>query len=135
MGICPSVMKRYDGVGGLGQRYVTPFFLANSAYCLAAIQVLHNVGGGVSFPGKKRYEGVRFNAISITRGWVEVKFPGKKRYVTLEWPLGLPSCPRVRHGFHDNLASISNNMFLCIMLTTKQVQTLIIIRNSYNAAT
>ena len=42
--------------------------------------------GGVSFPGKKRYEGVRFNIISITRGWVGVKFPGKKRYVTLEWP-------------------------------------------------
>ena len=44
-------------------------------------------GGGVSFPGKKRYEGVRFNVISVTRGWVGVKFPGKKRYVTLEWPL------------------------------------------------
>ena len=43
-------------------------------------------GGGVSFPGKKRYEGVRFNVISVTRGWVGVKFPGKKRYVTLEWP-------------------------------------------------
>ena len=26
--------------------------------------------GGVSFPGKKRYEGVRFNVISVTRGWV-----------------------------------------------------------------
>ena len=41
---------------------------------------------GVSFPGKKCYEGVRFNVISVTRGWVGVKFPGKKRYVTLEWP-------------------------------------------------
>ena len=41
--------------------------------------------GGVSFPGKKRYEGVRFNVISVTRGgWV--KFPGKKLYITLEWP-------------------------------------------------
>ena len=30
------------------------------------------LGGGVSFPGKKRYEGVRFNVISITRGWVGV---------------------------------------------------------------
>ena len=47
------------------------------------------VGGGerFSFPGKKRYEGVRFNVISVTRGWMGVKFPGKKRYVTLEWPL------------------------------------------------
>ena len=43
--------------------------------------------GGVSFPGNKRYEGVRFNVISVTRGWVGVKFPGKKRYVTLGWPL------------------------------------------------
>ena len=46
--------------------------------------------GGVSFPGKKRYEGVMFNVISITREWVGVKFPGIKRYVTLEWPLRLP---------------------------------------------
>ena len=48
--------------------------------------IVRNAVGGVSFPGKKRYEGVRFNVISITRGWVGVKFPGKKRYVTLEWP-------------------------------------------------
>ena len=53
-----------------------------------AIQVLRNAvgGGGVSFSGKKRYERVRFNVISVTRGWVGVKFPGKKHYVTLEWP-------------------------------------------------
>ena len=25
-------------------------------------------GGGVSFPGKKFYEGVRFNVISVARG-------------------------------------------------------------------
>ena len=45
-------------------------------------------GGGVKFSGKKRYEGVRFNVISVTRGWVRVLFPRKKRYVTvtLEWP-------------------------------------------------
>ena len=36
---------------------------------------------------KKRYEGVRFNVISVTRGWVGVQFPEKKHYVTLEWPL------------------------------------------------
>ena len=40
-------------------------------------------GGGVSFPGKKLNEGVRFNVICITRWWVGVKFPGKKRYVTM----------------------------------------------------
>ena len=44
---------------------------------------------GVKFFGKKRYGGVRFNVISVTRGWVQ--FPGKKRYVTLEWP---PNCAR-----------------------------------------
>ena len=40
-----------------------------------------------AFPKKKRYEGVRFNVISVTWGWV--KFPGKKRYVTLELPLNV----------------------------------------------
>ena len=46
------------------------------------------VGGGrvSGFPEKKRYEDVRFNVISITKGWVVVKFPGKKCYVTFEWP-------------------------------------------------
>ena len=43
-------------------------------------------GGGVKFSVKKRYEGVRFNIISIMRGWVGVKFPGEKRYVTLQVP-------------------------------------------------
>ena len=38
-----------------------------------------DVGGGVTFSGKQRYEGVRFNVISVTRGWVGVQFPGKKR--------------------------------------------------------
>ena len=32
------------------------------------IQVIRNAVWGVSFPGKKHYEGVRFNVISITRG-------------------------------------------------------------------
>ena len=44
--------------------------------------------GRVKFSGKKRYEGVRFNVISVTRGWVGVQLPGKKRYIKLEWPLG-----------------------------------------------
>ena len=43
--------------------------------------------GGVNFSVEKRYKGVRFNVISVTRGWVGVQIPGKKRYVTLEWPL------------------------------------------------
>ena len=33
--------------------------------------------GGVWFSGKKRYEGVMFNVISVTRGWVGVQFPEK----------------------------------------------------------
>ena len=41
----------------------------------------------VRFPVNKCYECVRFNVISVTRGWESVKYPGKKRYVTLEWPL------------------------------------------------
>ena len=45
-----------------------------------AIQVLRNADGGeggVWFSGKKRYEGVMFNVISVTRGWVGVQFPEK----------------------------------------------------------
>ena len=41
----------------------------------------------IQFFGENRYEGVWFNVISVTRGWVVVQIPGKKRYVTLEWPL------------------------------------------------
>ena len=42
-------------------------------------------GGGVTFSGRKHYEGVRYNVISVTTRWVGVQFPGKKRYVILEW--------------------------------------------------
>ena len=55
--------------------------------------MLHNAdgggggGGGGKCSQKTCYEGVRFNVISITWGWVGVQFPGKKRYETLEWPL------------------------------------------------
>ena len=54
--------------------------------------------GGVTFSGKKRNEGIGYNVISVTRGWVGVQFPGEKRYVTLEWPhtqcqgYGVPVC-------------------------------------------
>ena len=34
-------------------------------------------GGGVRFYGKKRYEGVMFNVICVTKRWVGVKFPQK----------------------------------------------------------
>ena len=42
-------------------------------------------GGGVGFHGKKRYEDVRFNVISVTRGWMGVgggQISRKKVYVT-----------------------------------------------------
>ena len=55
-------------------------------YCLhGAIQVLRNAMVGVSFPGKKHYEGVRINVISVTRGWGPNSLG--KCYITLEWPL------------------------------------------------
>ena len=38
-------------------------------------------GGGCQLTWKKCYEDVRFNVISVTRGWVGLKFPGKKHYV------------------------------------------------------
>ena len=40
--------------------------------------------GGWQISQKKRCEDVRFNVISVTRGWVGVKSPGKKRFVTVE---------------------------------------------------
>ena len=49
-------------------------------YALGVIQVLPNAdvgGGGGSIFRKKHYEGVRFNVISVTRGWVGVQFPEK----------------------------------------------------------
>ena len=43
-------------------------------------------GGGVGFSGKKRYEGVMFSVISVTRGWVGVQFPENLRYgLEREW--------------------------------------------------
>ena len=42
----------------------------------------------VTFSGEKRYEGVRFNIISVTRGWVGGPISREKStgYVTFEWP-------------------------------------------------
>ena len=53
---------------------ITPFLqrsiLLQRTDNIGAIQVLRNAdeGGGVKFSGKNRYEGVRFNVISVTRG-------------------------------------------------------------------
>ena len=51
--------------------------------------MLRNADGGgrvSSFPEKKCYEGVTFNFISVTKGWVGIQFPSKKSYVTLNTP-------------------------------------------------
>ena len=55
---------------------------------MGAIQVLRNPDGcgGINFSWEKRYEGVRFNALSLRGGVWGVQFPGKKHYVALEWP-------------------------------------------------
>ena len=59
---------------------VSSQFTPNSPF-LGAIQVLRNANGGregvSDFPEKKRYEGVMFNVISVTSGWVEVQFAEK----------------------------------------------------------
>ena len=57
----------------------------------------------------KRYEALRGGGGWVTSALRNVLFT----------ELGLPSCPRVRRRFQNNLASIYNIMFLCIMLTTK----------------
>ena len=57
------------------------------------------------FPHKKRYEGVMFNVISVTRGWVGVQFAEKYRYVTLEWPL----MAKTLAIFNKQESSLSNN--------------------------
>ena len=63
-----------------------PRFIALGPFKCYVTQI--DGGGGVNYSEKKkRYAGVRFNVISVTRGWVGVQFPEeKKRYVTLEWP-------------------------------------------------
>ena len=45
------------------------------------------LGVGVGFPGKKRYGGVRFNVISVTRVGSNSQEKSVIIYVTLEWPL------------------------------------------------
>ena len=46
----------------------TFFLLLNEGCCYGAIQLLRSAVCHVGFPGEKRYEGVRFNIISVTSG-------------------------------------------------------------------
>ena len=68
-------------------RGVVPCKLCSDNFGIRAIQVkvyaMQKGWGCVKFPGKKRYEGVRFNVISVTRGSVGINFTEKKRYETL----------------------------------------------------
>ena len=65
--------------------------------------------GSVKFSRKKRYNGVRFIVISVTKGCVGVQFPGKKHYVTLGWPL---LYTLVSVGFHKFQLCWLPNSFL-----------------------
>ena len=67
--------------------FIVPTHLRKGPFKCYVVQMGMRGGGGSNFPEKKRYEGVRYNVISVTRRWVGVKFTGKKRYITLEWPL------------------------------------------------
>ena len=52
----------------------------------------------------------------VTRGWGGLR----QRYVrSFFFTSDCLVYRHVRHGFQNNLTSISNNMFLCILLTTK----------------
>ena len=62
--------------------------------------MLRNAVGCQIFPEQKHYEGVRFNVIRITRGWMGVNFPGKKRYITVEWLV-----MRCTHGLTDDMCN------------------------------
>ena len=52
------------------------------------VELTRNDRAGCYISLKKRYKGVQFNAIRVTRGWVCVNFPGKKvlRNVHLNGP-------------------------------------------------
>ena len=60
--------------------------------------------GGVNFPGKKRYEGVRFNVISVTRGWVGVKFWVLQDSESVLSPVCII---QIGHHRHNRLAPLS----------------------------
>ena len=56
--------------------------------------------GGVRFSRKKRYEGVRFNVICVTRGWVGV-------HVTRGW-VGVQFPEKsVKYHLNDPFATVS----------------------------
>ena len=62
-------------------------------------------GGNIS--GKTHNKGIRFNVVSVARGYVDhVKFPGENCYIILEWHLN-----QVR----VNLSIIISNVSQCLV--------------------
>ena len=62
------------GVGGVNDCTTLVCFPSKGSFKCYVMQM---GVGGVNFSRKTRYEGVRFNVISITRGWVGSNFPEK----------------------------------------------------------
>ena len=63
-------------------------------YDMGHSSVTYNADGGgwITFSGGKRYEGVRFNVIRVTRGgWVGVQFPEKTVTQHLNGPIAKAS--------------------------------------------
>ena len=80
------------------------------------------MGWGVSaFPGVKNvtYEGVRFNVISVTRGWVGVKFPGIKRYVVLSRfnKIAIQGTPRMAVDYEARAYRESTHIVIILSVT------------------
>ena len=89
-------------------------------------------GWGVIFPGRKHYEGVRFNIISVMMGVCGCHVSRKKHYATLEWPLisRLLYCNAAflqmqasinllyNHSFHKIIACVTENAGVNILKYT-----------------
>ena len=119
MTMCSTSLVGVSDIRGMA---IAIIGLGLSSIAIGAIQVLRNARGG----GWVYAQALR----SVTRGGGGLR----QRYVTSFFLANCLVYRHVRRGFLNNLASISNNMFLCIMLTPKTCSTLIIIRNSYNPA-
>ena len=76
-----TIMAIYKEMVKKGEKKLPKHYTKGSFKCYV---MQWGVAGVSAFPGKKHYEGVRFNVVSVTRGWVGVKFPGN--CVTLECP-------------------------------------------------
>ena len=78
------------------------------------------VGGACQIFQKNRYKGVRFNVISVTRGWVGIQFPEKKRYVTLEWHRRLRGWIIDSRVNPINLKTVSIHLSFCSWIISQE---------------